>query len=317
MARAFHNELGLGRGAVFIQLVAHVGGNKGILAAVDEQHGDLGLSYLPGGVAIVQTVTCQALVDLVGQGDHGGGRQVVHAVQYVGEHVLWGGEGGVGDNALHLGRQVHTADHTHGSAAHGAAVEDDLGILAHLIYRPADPLQSVQPVHAAKADVLALALSVGALVDDQGAKAPAHKAPGQAGVLAHTVAGVSMETDDHLVARTREVGAVELQAVMGEDTDLLMGLLEQPVPVLVHPGVVLAPVNAGHLGAALRLGVGADHGAAVEVGGAQTFCRSRQTCQNGGFFQQSHKISPFSSGPAGRPASEPCRCCPPPSACRW
>ena len=146
------------RAAGVIENLCHIGGDQGILLALDKEHGNGGLFDLLLGGIIVEVEAGLLFADLFHMGQDQIGRQVAHITQLVMEHIPGVGEGTVRDDALDLDRQVSLAGGCADSGtAHGDTVENDLNVIAVGLYQILGPVHTVQTVQNAEADVFAFA----------------------------------------------------------------------------------------------------------------------------------------------------------------
>ena len=163
MGRSLHGEHLLLRVARLIILQPHFVGDQLVVRPVDEQEGQLGLvqRLLAGGGD--HGISGDDPGPQIHGGEHGEDGDLVGVDEGRSDHVLGGEEGGVGDDAPGVRRQIQSGGHDHRGAAHALPIEEEGQVRMHL-GQEMGPSRNVVPLLHTESNVLAGAFAMGAHV---------------------------------------------------------------------------------------------------------------------------------------------------------
>ena len=174
--------------------VAHFRRDKAVGLPMDDQNGNLCLcNFSPGiGFPDVEMSENQSTQNHEGLGQP---QWDGHGFCHMEDDLQGVGIGAVCNDAFDIGGKLLLGSHQHRGTAHGDAVEENGSIVAKLVIGPFHPPQQVLPLHQAEGDGAALALAVGALVDQQQIMAHLLAQLASAGKVRHPGAAVAVEAD--------------------------------------------------------------------------------------------------------------------------
>ena len=246
-------------GARVVVLVEHVVRHKGVLVAVDKQHGNRRVFELLHTARLMKVVARAHVAHQVCYIEQGKAGQAEHILELQGKLVPNARITAVLDNAFHVCGQRFPRDVHGGRRTHRLAKDQDarLGVSLNDSLDPCDDVEALGPAHA---DIVA----AGALVGAGGGCEYVHAAVVESfGVSGHTdgLVGISMQADGVVVRALRcsKIPSGELGSVICGEAAAL-AVLFKPRPRLGFLGIRLLTFFVGltilhHLHGVGRLGV--------------------------------------------------------------